>query len=105
MTKEYFELEHYPVIEKFFRTFAQGYISLIMKEQFEFDGGNVFSYSTKNVTEEQREALYKMVADSTIKGFLCPKQRLPDYYHNLILAECIKGNRQATVVRYIENNK
>lgn len=71
-------------------------------EYFSFDGGNVFSWKTKDVSEEQKKALYQMVVDNIIKGVLRPLQKLPDYYHNQILAEAIKGNRKLTVIEYLE---
>jgi len=72
------------------------------REYFEFDGGNLFSWSTKNLSEHQRESMYKLVTDNIINGTLVAKQALPSIYHNLILAEAIKGNRSSTVVRYLE---
>jgi hypothetical protein len=72
------------------------------REYFEFEGGNVFSWSTKNLSESQRDSLYKMLADNIIKGILIPRQRLPDYYHNLVMAEAIRGNRNPSIIRYIE---
>jgi hypothetical protein len=72
------------------------------REYFSFDGGNVFSWKTKNVSEAQKESLYQMVVANIIKGILRPMQKLPDYYHNQILAEAIKGNRNKCVVEYLE---
>ncbi len=75
------------------------------REYFSFDGGNVFSWSTKKVSEDQKKALYEMVVKNVIDGVLNPMQKLPEYYHNLILAEAIKGNRANTVVKYLELKK
>jgi len=54
------------------------------REYFEFEGGNVFSWSNKNCTEEQKENLYKMVTENVIDGNLVPKQILPSFYYNQI---------------------
>lgn len=75
------------------------------RQYFEFEGGNVFSWSTKNCTEEQIENLYKMITENIIGGNIIPKQILPSFYHNQILAEAIKGNRNSTVVKYLERVK
>lgn len=72
------------------------------RHYFEFDGGNVFSLNLQSLSEEQKENVYKMITSSVINGNLAPRQALPTYYHNLILAEAIKGNRSSTVVRYLE---
>lgn len=72
------------------------------KEYFEFSGGNVFSWSTKNTTEEQKNNLYAMIVDNIIKGYVVPKQRLPDFYHNQIMAEAIKGNRNQSILLYMK---
>lgn len=72
------------------------------REYFEFSGGNVFSWSTKNITEEQKNCLYSMIVDNVIRGYVVPKQKLPDFYHNQILAEAIKGNRSHSVLQYLE---
>lgn len=71
-------------------------------EYFEFDGGNVFSWNTKKVTKEQEETLYQMVVNNIIKGVLRPMQKLPAFYHNQIMAEAIKGNRNRCIVEYLE---
>lgn len=72
------------------------------REYFEFDGGNMFSWSTKNLSEENKESLHKMIAENLIKGNLLPRQKLPSFYHNLILAEAIKGNRNSCITKYVE---
>jgi len=75
------------------------------REYFSFDGGNVFSWKTKDVSEEQKESLYQMVVTNIIKGVLRPLQKLPEFYHNQILAEAIKGNRNKCIVEYLELKK
>jgi hypothetical protein len=72
------------------------------RQYFEFEGGNVFSWSTRNCTEEQIENLYKMVVENVVAGNLVPKQILPKFYHNQVLAEAIKGNRKPTLLKYLE---
>ena len=72
------------------------------REYFEFEGGNVFSWKSENLSEAQKENMYKMVVENIINGDLTPRQALPTLYHNLILAEAIKGNRRSSVVRYLE---
>ena len=72
------------------------------REYFEFNGGNVFSWSTKNADEEYKKCLYEMIVFNVIRGYLVPKQRLPEQYHNLILAEAIKGNRNNSIIKYME---
>jgi hypothetical protein len=73
------------------------------REYFEFEGGNVFSWSNKNCTEDQKENLYKMITENVVSGNIVPKQILPLFYHNQILAEAIKGNRKSTLVQYLES--
>lgn len=80
---------------------GEKFMDTVSKEYFEFSGSNIFSFSTKNQTTEQLDPLYTMIVNSVVMGILCPKQRLPEKYHNLILAECIKGNRQPSILKYL----
>lgn len=71
------------------------------REYFEFDGGNEFSLSTKDCSEEEKDRLYRMVITNVIGGVFVPKQILPPLYHNLIMAEAIKGNKKTTILKYL----
>lgn len=75
------------------------------KEYFEYGDGNVFSWSTKNLTQSQLDGLYQMIVENIKSGIVVPKQRLPDFYHNQILAEAIKGIRNKSILRYMEITK
>ena len=59
-------------------------------------------YNLNEIKEETKKTLFEMASEGLVEGFRVPHQRLPDYYHNLVLAEGIKGNTNKCLVKYLE---
>jgi hypothetical protein len=72
------------------------------REEFLFLGKNLFSCDIDSLPQSRQDIVYQMIVNSIISGAVTPRQRLPVYYHNLIVAEAIKGVRNSCVVEYLE---